>query len=103
MTVAPQAVPMLSIREADRLRAVARRVPALNAGAQNNCGVMLARRGLAHEAAACFERALDVDARMSLAAQNLQQLAARTPVVELVTITSTPSCTSSAASPGSRS
>lgn len=80
MTVVPQTVPILSIREADRLRAVARRVPALHAGAQNNCGVMLARRGLAHEAAACFERALDVDARMSLAAQNLQQLAARTPV-----------------------
>ncbi|MES3033987.1 MAG: tetratricopeptide repeat protein [Gemmatimonadota bacterium] len=80
MSVTPQAVPVLSIREADRLRAVARRVPALNAGAQNNCGVMLARRGLAHEAAACFERALDVDARMSLAAQNLQQLAARTTV-----------------------
>ncbi len=80
MSMTPQAVPVLSIREADRLRAVARRVPALNAGAQNNCGVMLARRGLAHEAAACFERALDVDARMSLAAQNLQQLAARTTV-----------------------
>ena len=80
MSVTPQAVPVLSIREADRLRAIAQRVPVGNAGAQNNCGVMLARRGLTHEAAACFERALDVDARMSLAAQNLQQLAARTPV-----------------------
>ncbi len=80
MSVTPQAVPVLSIREADRLRAIARRVPVTNAGAQNNCGVMLARRGLAHEAAECFERALDVDARMSLAAQNLQQLAARTAV-----------------------
>ena len=80
MSMTPQPGPVLSIREADRLRAVARRVPALHAGAQNNCGVMLARRGLAHEAAACFERALDVDARMSLAAQNLQQLAARTSV-----------------------
>jgi tetratricopeptide (TPR) repeat protein len=73
-------VPVVSIREADRLRTIARRVPSGNAGAQNNCGVMLARHGLAHEAAACFERALDVDARMSLAAQNLQQLAARTAV-----------------------
>ena len=80
MSMTPPAVPVLSIREADRLRAIARRVPVANAGAQNNCGVMLARRGLTHEAAACFERALDVDARMSLAAQNLQQLAARTPV-----------------------
>ncbi len=80
MSVTPQSVPVLSIRETDRLRAIARRVPAGNAGAQNNCGVMLARRSLAHEAAACFERALDVDARMTLAAQNLQQLAARTTV-----------------------
>ena len=80
MSVTPQAAMALSIREAERLRAIARRVPASNAGAQNNCGVMLARRGLAHEAAACFERALDVDARMSLAAQNLQRLAARTSV-----------------------
>ncbi len=80
MSMTPPAVPVLSIREADRLRAIGRRVPVANAGAQNNCGVMLARRGLTHEAAACFERALDVDARMSLAAQNLQQLAARTPV-----------------------
>ncbi len=80
MSMTPPAVPVLSIREADRLRAIARRVPGTNAGAQNNCGVMLARRGLTHEAAACFERALDVDARMSLAVQNLQQLAARTPV-----------------------
>jgi tetratricopeptide (TPR) repeat protein len=80
MSVTPQSVPVLSIRETDRLRAIARRVPAANAGAQNNCGVMLARRGLVHDAAACFERALDVDARMTLAAQNLQQLAARTAV-----------------------
>lgn len=75
-----QALPVLSIREADRLRAIAKRVPVGNAGAQNNCGVMLARRGLTHEAGACFERALDVDARMSLASQNLQQMAARTTV-----------------------
>ena len=80
MPVMQQAMPELSIREADRLRAIAKRVPVSNAGAQNNCGVMLARRGLSHEAAACFERALDVDARMSLASQNLQQMAARTSV-----------------------
>ncbi len=80
MSVTPSSVPVLSIRESDRLRAIARRVPATHAGAQNNCGVMLARRGLAHDAAACFERALDVDARMTLPAQNLQQLAARTSV-----------------------
>ena len=80
MLKTPHAVPALSIREADRLRAIARRVPATSAGAQNNCGVMLARRGLTHEAAACFERALDVDSRMSLAAQNLLQLAARSSV-----------------------
>lgn len=80
MSVTPQSVPVVSIRETERLRAIARRVPAVNAGAQNNCGVMLARRGLSHDAAACFERALDVDARMTLAAQNLQQLAARTTV-----------------------
>ena len=80
MPVMQQAMPELSIREADRLRAIAKRVPVTNASAQNNCGVMLARRGLSHEAAACFERALDVDARMSLASQNLQQMAARTSV-----------------------
>jgi len=80
MSVPLQALPVLSIREADRLRAIAKRVPVGNAGAQNNCGVMLARRGLSHEAGACFERALDVDARMSLASQNLQQMAARTTV-----------------------
>ena len=80
MSVTPQSVPVVSIREADRLRAIARRVPSTHPGAQNNCGVMLARRGLAHEAAACFERALDMDARMTLAAQNLQQLAVRTSV-----------------------
>jgi tetratricopeptide (TPR) repeat protein len=80
MSATPSTTGVLSIREAERLRALARRVPLTNAGAQNNCGVMLARRGLALEAAACFERALDVDARMSLAAQNLQQLALRTSV-----------------------
>jgi tetratricopeptide (TPR) repeat protein len=80
LSATPQAISVLSIREADRLRALARRVPRTNAGAQNNCGVMLARRGLTHDAAACFERALDVDARMSLALQNLQQLASRTTV-----------------------
>ncbi len=80
VSVTPPSVPVLSIRETDRLRAIASRVPGGNAGAQNNCGVMLARRGLAHEAAACFERALDVDPRMTLAAQNLQQLAARSAV-----------------------
>ncbi len=80
MSATPQASSVLSVREADRLRALARRVPPHNAAAQNNCGVMLARRGLTHEAAACFERALDVDSRMALATQNLQQLAARTKV-----------------------
>lgn len=80
MQLTPLSQPTLSIREAERLRAIARRVPSANAGAQNNCGVMLARRGLALDAAACFERALDVDARMALAQQNLQQLAARTSV-----------------------
>ncbi len=80
LSATPQSVPVLSIRETDRLRRIARRVPRTNAGAQNNCGVMLARRGLAHDAAACFEHALDVDARMTLAAQNLQQLAARSAV-----------------------
>jgi len=80
MSVPVPAIPELPVREAERLRAIARRVPIGNAGTQNNCGVMLARRGLVHEAAACFERALDVDSRMSLAAQNLQQLAARSPV-----------------------
>jgi tetratricopeptide (TPR) repeat protein len=76
----PQHVPVLSMREGDRLRAIARRVPGTNAGAQNNCGVMLARRGLFADAAACFERALDMDARMTLATQNLQQLSGRSSV-----------------------
>jgi tetratricopeptide (TPR) repeat protein len=80
MMMTPLSTPTVSIREADRLRAIARRVPMSNAGAQNNCGVMLARRSLALDAAACFERALDIDARLSLAQQNLQQLAARTAV-----------------------
>ncbi len=80
MATTPASAPVVSIREADRLRAIARRVPLANASAQNNCGVMLARRGLAHEAAHCFERALDIDARMTLAAQNLLHLAARTTV-----------------------
>jgi tetratricopeptide (TPR) repeat protein len=76
----PRSLPALSPREVDRLRAIAQRVPRSNAGAQNNCGVMLARRGLAGDAAACFERAIEIDPRLTLAAQNLQQLAARSNV-----------------------
>jgi tetratricopeptide (TPR) repeat protein len=82
MSTSYQAQPVLSVREADRLRDLARRVSPTHAGAQSNCGVLLARRGLTHEAAACFERALDIDPRMALAAQNLTQLAARTNVAE---------------------
>jgi tetratricopeptide (TPR) repeat protein len=78
MLPTPRSVPTVTPREADRLRALARRVPVGNASAQNNCGVMLARRGLAIDAAECFERAIAADSRMTLAMQNLQLLAART-------------------------
>lgn len=63
--------------DAERLRAVAARVPVSHAAAQNGCGVMLARRGLPVDAAACFERALDADARHAVAADNLRRLATR--------------------------
>ncbi|MCU0626178.1 MAG: tetratricopeptide repeat protein [Gemmatimonadaceae bacterium] len=71
----PLATPALIARDADTLRAIAVRVPVTHANAQNSCGVLLARRGLHAEAAACFERALDADPRHPTAADNLRRLA----------------------------
>jgi tetratricopeptide (TPR) repeat protein len=76
-TTTPARVVALTPTEADRLRAVAARVPVSHASAQNGCGVMLARRGLLDDAASCFERALDADARHAVAADNLRRLATR--------------------------
>jgi tetratricopeptide (TPR) repeat protein len=61
-----------SERDVAILRTLVRRIPANDAAAHNNLGVVFYNKGLHTEAAEQFERALDLDPRMSVAERNLQ-------------------------------
>jgi tetratricopeptide (TPR) repeat protein len=61
-----------SERDAEILRSLVRRIPANDAGAHNNLGVVFYNKGMFAEAAARFEHALELDHRMHVAERNLQ-------------------------------
>lgn len=66
------AVPVPTVRDAEILRSLARRVDPADPGAQNNLGVVYYRRGLFDDAIAAFSRALALDERMRVARRNLE-------------------------------
>jgi len=66
------AAPVLSERDADILRSLARRVDPADPGAQNNLGVLYYRRGMYDDAVGAFSRALALDERMRVARRNLE-------------------------------
>lgn len=68
----PVAAPAPSRRDAEILRALARRVDPADPGAQNNLGVVYYRRGMFDDAIAAFSRALALDERMRVARRNLE-------------------------------
>ena len=61
-----------SLRDAEILRSLARRVDPADPGAQNNLGVVYYRRGMFDDAIAAFSRALALDERMRVARRNLE-------------------------------
>lgn len=61
-----------SERDVAILRMLVRRIPANDAAAHNNLGVVFYNKGLHSDAAEQFERALELDPRMSVAERNLQ-------------------------------
>ena len=61
-----------SERDTAILRNLTRRIPAADAAANNNLGVVFYNKGLYAEAAEQFERALELDPRMTVAERNLQ-------------------------------
>jgi tetratricopeptide (TPR) repeat protein len=61
-----------SERDIAILRSLIRRIPANDAGAHNNLGVVFYSKGLFADAAEQFERALELDPRMQVAERNLQ-------------------------------
>jgi tetratricopeptide (TPR) repeat protein len=63
-------------RTPDALDQLARRADPADAGAQNNLGVLLHKRGRPEAARAAFARALALDPAMTLARRNLAQLGA---------------------------
>ncbi len=68
----PQAGAPRSDRDVTILRGLARRIPANDAGAHNNLGVVFFQKGMHADAAEQFERALELDPRMQVAERNLQ-------------------------------
>jgi cellulose synthase operon protein C len=64
--------PPRSARDLEILRSLARRIPAKDAGAHNNLGVVFYNKGLHEEAIEEFEQALELDPRMEVAERNLQ-------------------------------
>jgi tetratricopeptide (TPR) repeat protein len=64
--------PVLSERDLAALRSFARRIDAADAGAHNNLGVLYHQKGMAAEAIAEFQRALELDPRMAVARTNLE-------------------------------
>jgi len=61
-----------SERDAEILRSLVHRIPANDAGAHNNLGVVFYNKGMFADAAARFEHALELDHRMHVAERNLQ-------------------------------
>lgn len=61
-----------SPRDLEILRSLARRIPAHDASAHNNLGVVYYNKGLYDEAVHHFEQALELDPRMQVAERNLQ-------------------------------
>jgi cellulose synthase operon protein C len=61
-----------SQRDLEILRSLARRIPAHDASAHNNLGVVYYNKGLYDEAIHHFEQALELDPRMQVAERNLQ-------------------------------
>lgn len=61
-----------SPRDVEILRALAQRVPAEDASAHNNLGVVYFQKGLLSDAVAQFEKALDLDPILDVAERNLQ-------------------------------
>jgi cellulose synthase operon protein C len=59
-------------RDLEILRSLARRIPANDASAHNNLGVVYYSKGLHEQAVRQFERALELDPRMQVAERNLQ-------------------------------
>jgi tetratricopeptide (TPR) repeat protein len=64
--------PALSERDLAVIRSFARRIDPLDAGANNNLGVLYHQKGLTAEAISCFLRALELDPRMQVAKDNLE-------------------------------
>jgi tetratricopeptide (TPR) repeat protein len=64
--------PVLSERDLSALRSFARRIDPADAGAHNNLGVLYYHKGLIAEAVAAFQRALELDSRMTIAQANLE-------------------------------
>jgi tetratricopeptide (TPR) repeat protein len=64
--------PVLSEHDLSALRSFARRIDPADAGAHNNLGVLYYHKGLIPEAVAAFQRALELDSRMSIAQTNLE-------------------------------
>ncbi len=64
--------PVLSEHDLSALRSFARRIDPADAGAHNNLGVLYYHKGLIPEAVAAFQRALELDSRMTIAQTNLE-------------------------------
>lgn len=64
--------PVLSEHDLSALRSFARRIDPADAGAHNNLGVLYYHKGLIPEAVAAFQRALELDSRMTIAQSNLE-------------------------------
>ena len=67
-----------SSRDLDILRSLSRRIDARDPGAHNNLGVVFFNKGLYEDAIVEFERALDRDPGLELAARNLELALAHT-------------------------
>jgi tetratricopeptide (TPR) repeat protein len=74
--------PVASERDLAILRSFAGRIDPSDAGAHNNLGVLYFRKGLFHDAAQAFTRALALDPRMAVAQRNLEIVYARSGVYD---------------------
>jgi len=74
MRATPAPVPAADLPDADRasLKALASRIDPLDAGAQNNLGVVYFHRGLLEDAIQRFQSALELDPHLVVARRNLE-------------------------------
>ncbi|MGQ0538092.1 MAG: tetratricopeptide repeat protein [Gemmatimonadaceae bacterium] len=63
---------LMSARDREVLRSFARRIDPADAGAHNNLGVLYFNKGMHEESVAALTRALELDARMTVAQRNLE-------------------------------